>query len=316
MDRSENFNVLNVGRLPQSLLDRISDSFQLFDLNSIEDKEGYLATNGEKYTGVITNAAKGINGELLSLLPNLKVVSSYGVGLDKIDMNAAAARGIEIGYTPEVLNDCVADIAFGLVIDVMRNISAADRFVRSGSWASGHSWPMTRKVSGKRLGLVGFGRIGQIIAKRAIGFDMEIRYNTRKSVVGCKHHHEPSLERLAHWCDVLVIICSGGPSTRHLIDQKIMDALGSDGFLINVSRGSVVDQQALLSSLQNRTIAGAGLDVFEDEPEVPKAFFSLPNVVLQPHVASNTVETRLAMANLVFDNLAAYFRTGKLIAKA
>ena len=220
-----------------------------------------------------------------------------------------------------MLNDCVADLAFGLMLDVARGLSAADRYVRRGAWAGAGSpatapFPLGRKVSGARLGIVGLGRIGSTIARRAGGFDMSVRYHSRRPVADAPWPHEPSLPALAEWADYLVVIVAGGAGTRHLIGADVLDALGPRGFLINVSRGSVVDEAALVRALADKRIAGAGLDVFENEPNVPPALFALDNVVLLPHIASGTVETRQAMADRVFDNLELFFREGRLVSPA
>jgi hydroxypyruvate reductase len=248
-------------------------------------------------------------------MPALRVISSFGVGLDKVDVDAARARGVAVGYTPDVLNDCVADTAFALLMDVSRKVSAADRFVRRGDWLKG-AFPLTSRVSGKRLGMVGMGRIGRVIAHRSSGFDMEVRYHSRNKSSDVSYGYEPSLEALASWADYLVVATAGGPETRHLVSASVLEALGPDGYLVNIARGTVVDEAALVDALVNQRIAGAGLDVFEDEPKVPEALFALDNVVLQPHLASGTHETRAAMAQLVFDNLQAFFSTGKVLKSA
>jgi len=231
------------------------------------------------------------------------------VGLDQIDLQAASRRGIPVGYTPDVLNDCVADLAFGLVLATGRRIPEGDRFVRAGRWEQkpAAAFPLGRKVSGAKLGIVGLGRIGRTIAKRASGFEMDVRYHGRKPVEGVSWTFEPQLLELARWADFLVVITAGGAQTRHLIDAKVLDALGPKGFLVNVSRGTVVDEAALVKALQEKRIGGAGLDVFEREPQVPHDLFTLDNVVMVPHIASATVQTREAMAQRVMDNLAAFF---------
>jgi lactate dehydrogenase-like 2-hydroxyacid dehydrogenase len=242
----------------------------------------------------------------------LKVIASFGVGYDTIDVKAATRRGVAVSNTPDVLNDCVADLAFGLLIDVARGLSASDRFVRRGDWLKG-AYPLQTKVSGKRLGIVGLGRIGRVIARRASGFDMDIRYHNRRALNDVVFTYEPSLIELARWSDFLVVASSGGAETNHLISADVIDALGKDGFLVNISRGTVIDERALVDALVNQRIAGAALDVFEHEPKVPMELMSLDNVVLLPHVASATHETRQAMGDLVLENLRCYFRTGKLL---
>ncbi len=307
--------VLNAGRLPPALLARLAGAYTVVNLLDQADPAAHLAAHGADYQAVVTSAAVGLTPAQLAALPQLQVISSFGVGLDKLPVAEAQARGIVVGYTPDVLNDCVADTAFALLLDTARRVSEADRYVRAGGWLKA-AFPLGRKVSGAKLGLVGYGRIGRTIAQRASGFDMPVRYHARHAVAGAPHAHEPSLLELARWADFLVVITAGGPATRHLINAEVLAALGPDGFLVNVARGSVVDEAALVQALQQRSIAGAGLDVFEDEPRVPEALCALDNVVLLPHVASATVETRQAMADRVFDNLQAWIAEGRLISAA
>jgi len=304
--------LLNNGRLPPALLARLGEVCTLTHLGEQADPAAHLAAHGADYEALVTSAAVGVDAALLARLPQLKVISSFGVGLDKIDLAAARARGVAVGYTPDVLNDCVADTAWGLLIDVARGFSAADRFVRRGEWAQG-PYRLGRKVSGARLGIVGMGRIGRAIAQRSTGFEMPVRYHTRTPVAGLPWPHEPSLIELARWADFLVLITAGGAGTRHLVNAAVLDALGPQGYLINVARGSVVDEAALVCALSEQRIAGAGLDVFENEPHVPPALLSLDNVVLLPHVASATVQTRQAMADRVFDNLQSFMTQGRLL---
>lgn len=279
------------------------------------EREALLAARAGEFEAVVTSAAVGIPNALIDALPHLRVISSFGVGLDKIDPHHAAQRGIPVGYTPDVLNDCVADTAWGLLMDAARRFSAADRFVRRGDWPSG-PFPLTTRVSGKRLGIVGLGRIGRVVARRATGFDMDIRYHNRRPVADVPYGYEPTLAGLAAWADFLVVISAGGAGTHHLIDADVLRALGPAGYLVNVSRGSVVDEAALVAALQAGTIAGAGLDVYEDEPRVPEALRVLDNVVLLPHIASATTETRQAMAERVLHNLDHFFAHGEVAVAA
>jgi len=304
--------VLLKGTLMPELEARLAESFDLHLLRSEGEPQAFLAEHGARFSGLVTTAGYGADRALIDELPSLKVISSFGVGTDRLDLDAAKARSIAVGNTPDVLNDCVADLAMGLVIDVARGISASDRYVRRGGWPRG-AYPLQTRVAGKRLGLVGLGRIGRVIAKRALGFEMDIRYHARRAVSEVPWRHEPSLLELARWADFLVVIVAGGPATRHLVSAAVLDALGPKGFLVNVARGSVVDEAALVDALIQRRIAGAGLDVFEHEPEVPGVLFTLDNVVLLPHVASATHETRGAMADLTFDNLASFYRDGRLL---
>jgi hydroxypyruvate reductase len=309
--------LLLIGNLMASLTEALTESYAVQRLADAADPAVFLAAHGSEFETVVTSAAVGLSEAQLAALPRLKVISSFGVGLDKLPLAAAQARGIAVGYTPDVLNDCVADTAFALMLDVARRTSEADRFVRAGHWARGglNRFGLSRKVSGARLGVLGMGRIGQAIARRAAGFEMDVRYHARRAVAGLPWAHEPSLTALARWCDYLIVITAGGPATRHLVNAEVLDALGPRGFLINVARGSVVDEAALVEALQQRRIAGAGLDVFADEPRVPEALFALDNVVLLPHIASATEETRQAMAQRVLDNLAA-FRAGRPLVSA
>jgi lactate dehydrogenase-like 2-hydroxyacid dehydrogenase len=201
------------------------------------------------------------------------------------------------------------------MIDVARGIGASERYLRAGSWPKG-AYPLQRRMSGKKLGILGLGRIGHAIAKRALAFEMDIRYHNRRPVADTSIAHEPSLVELARWCDFLVVIVPGGVATQHLVNEAVLNALGPEGFLINVARGSVVDEAALVRALKDKRLGGAGLDVFEHEPQVPAELMALDNVVLVPHIGSATVETRAAMAQRVFDNLDAYFKNGKLISQA
>ena len=309
--------LLQAGRLLPVLEQRLATDYALHCLANEAAPDAFLARHGADFAGLVTSAGgAGAPAALIDALPSLRVISSFGVGLDRIDLAAARARSIAVGYTPEVLNDCVADTAFALMLDVARRTAEADRFVRAGRWASGQAFGLGRKVSGARLGVVGLGRIGQTIARRAGGFDMEVRYHSRRPVAGVPWAHEPALLDIARWADFLVVITAGGPATRHLIGAQVLQALGPKGFLVNVSRGSVVDEAALVQALQSGAIAGAGLDVYQDEPRVPEALLCMDNVVVLPHVASATHETRRAMADLVLANLQSFFTTGRVAVAA
>jgi lactate dehydrogenase-like 2-hydroxyacid dehydrogenase len=301
-------NSSNLGAIQPQLDER----FDIHKLWQEPDPEAFLAARGAEFVGLVTSAQFGADAALMDKLPSLKVISSFGVGFDKVDVAAAYKRGIMVGYTPNVLNDCVADIAWGLLIDVSRGISASDRYVRRGEWPKAN-YPLQTRVSGKRLGILGLGRIGKAIAKRGEGFSMDIRYTSRNPVADAPYRYEPSLVELARWCDFLVVAAAGGAATRGLVSAAVIEALGPKSFLVNVSRGTVVDEAALVDALVHKRIAGAGLDVFENEPHVPPALFELDNVVLLPHVASATHETRLAMGELVLANLDSYFSRGCLV---
>jgi len=302
--------ILQIGRMPLPALEaELTAQYNVTCLADQPDATAFLAAQGTEFTGVVTTAAIGLKGEVMAALPNLKVISSFGVGFDALDIDAAKARSVQVGYTPGVLNDCVADMAFALMLDVSRNIAASDRFVRRGQWPKAR-FALGSRVSGKRLGIVGMGRIGQAVAERAAGFRMEVGYHNRRPAEGCAQPYFESLTALAQWADYLVLTVAGGVGTRHLVNRDVLDALGPQGYLINVARGSVVDEAALIDALAERRIAGAGLDVFDNEPHVPAALMALDNVVLTPHTASATHETRRAMADLVLENLQAFYATG------
>lgn len=307
--------ILQGGRLLPALEAALAEGYALTRLVDQPDPASFLAEHGHRFSGYVAGAATGLPAATLAALPNLRVVSQFGVGLDALDLPALRARGVAVGYTPDVLNDCVADLAFALVLDTMRATPAADRFVRRGDWLRGQ-FPLGRRVSGARLGLVGLGRIGRTIAERSSGFRMDVRYHSRRPVDGVAWAHEPSLHALAAWADVLVVITSGGEGTRHLIDAAVLDALGPEGFLVNVARGSVVDEDALVRALQDGRLGGAGLDVYADEPRVPEALRSMEQVVLCPHIASATHDTRQAMAARVLENLAAFYGQGRVLHSA
>ena len=247
-----------------------------------------------------------VSASLIEQLPALEIISVMGVGYDGIDVAAAKARGVTVTHTPNVLNDDVADLALGLMLSTARQLPAADRYVRAGEWSKG-PMPLARKMSGARLGLVGMGRIGQAIAQRAAAFGMRIAYTARSERPGLPYRYLPSPTSLAAESDFLVVITPGGAGTRKLIDAQVLEALGAKGILINVARGSVVDEAALVDALERGVIAGAGLDVFESEPNVPERLRALPHVVLTPHIGSATTDTRQAMADLTVANLRAHF---------
>jgi lactate dehydrogenase-like 2-hydroxyacid dehydrogenase len=268
------------------------------------ERDALLAAVASRIEVLVTTGGAGAARPLIERLPNLKLIACYGVGVDAIDLIAARERGIAVTNTPDVLTDDVADLALALILDAMRGISAGDRYVRAGRWPQG-AFPLQTRMSGKRLGIVGMGRIGQAIARRASAFDMRVAWHGPRSKE-LPYRYEADLVALAQSVDVLVAACPGGAATRGLIGRRVLEALGPRGFFVNIARGSVVDEVALVELLAARQLGGAGLDVFVDEPRVPGRLFEFDNVVLQPHVASATQETRTAMGRLVLDNVAAH----------
>ena len=303
--------VLQVGTLKPSLAQTLQDDYAAYVLP--DEPAEFLATHGDEIRAVVTSGRIGVDAELMAALPNLGAIVNFGVGYDTIDVGTAASRGVLVSNTPDVLDDCVADTAVGLVIDVMRQFSAADRYVRAGRWPSQGSYPLTRQVSNKRVGIIGLGRIGTAIAKRLSAFGCSISYHNRHVVADTEYTYVDSPVGLASCVDVLIVAAAGGAGTRHLVSREVIDAVGEDGYLVNIARGSVVDEQALVEALQGGRLAGAGLDVFADEPNVPQALRTMDNVVLLPHVASGTVETRAAMEELTLRNLDSFLTTGRLV---
>ncbi|WP_021595331.1 2-hydroxyacid dehydrogenase [Actinomadura welshii] len=302
--------VLQVGALLPSLHRRLREHHDVVLLD--EQDEAYLDEHGAEFTALVTRAAVGVGKDLIDRLPRLRVITSFGVGYDTIDVAAASARGVQVSNTPDVLNDCVADVAVGGLIDVMRRMTDADRYLRRGDWHAG-PYPLTTKVSGKRVGVLGLGRIGRAVARRLEGFDIEVAYHSRHPVDGVDYRYVESVDGLAAWSDALVIAVAGGDGTRGLVSASTLEALGPAGHLVNIARGSVVDEPALVDALVNGRIAGAALDVFADEPNVPDELLPLGNVLLLPHIASATHETREAMGDLVFRNLQRFLSDGTLI---
>ena len=302
---SDKIEVLAVAALMPFLMEQLQREYTVHDRIHVSDPEAF-AKVAPRIRGVVANGEAKVPRELIGKLPALEVISVFGVGYDGVDVAAAHERGVPVTNTPEVLNDDVADLAIGLLLSIARRIPQADKFVRSGEWTKGPI-PLARKATGARLGIVGIGRIGQAIAHRAQAFRMEIAYTARSPRAGIPYTYYPSAEALAEAVDFLVVITPGGAATRGMIDAKVLKALGPQGYLINVARGTVVDQPALIAALKAGDIAGAALDVFIDEPNVPAELREMTNVVLTPHIGSGTRQTREAMGQLTFDNLRAHF---------
>ncbi len=284
---------------------QLDAAYQVHRLFDAKDRAALVAQVGPVIRGIATGGAHGVANDVFDALPNLEIIAINGIGTDAVDLDRARARGVRVTITPGVLTDDVADLAIGLMLAVSRRICVADRFVRDGRWPQAHL-PLSAKVSGKRLGIFGLGHVGREIARRGEGFAMTIAY-TERQPVEVAYRFVPALDDLAREADFLVIAASGGPATRGIVNRKVIDALGPKGILINVARGSIVDEEALVAALVEGRLGGAGLDVFVHEPNVPEALWSMDNVVLQPHQASATVDTRRAMAELVLANLAAHF---------
>jgi hydroxypyruvate reductase len=297
--------VLVVAKLWPPYMQELQETYVVHD-RTYETDPAAFALAAPRIRAIAGGGESQVTAALMAQLPALEMISVFGVGYDRYDVAAARARKISVTNTPDVLTDDVADMGIALMLAIARSVPQADKYVREGKWLNG-PMPLARKVSGSRLGIVGLGRIGGAIARRAAGFDMSIAYTSRNKVAASPYTYYPTPAALAAEVDFLMVITPGGAGTKGLINAEVMTALGKKGYLINVARGSVVDESALIVALQNGVIAGAALDVFEDEPNVPEALRAMNNVVLTPHVASATWQTRRAMADLAFGNLQAHF---------
>jgi len=295
---------LVIAPLAADLLQPLTADFSLVRWAELSDPLADLQQQGGNVQVVITNGVIGLPPGSAEHLPALKLIACNGVGYDAIDLDWARQRGIAVTNTPDVLSADVADLALALLLAVFRQIPLADQFVREGSWSKG-TLPLGRRLGGSRIGILGLGNIGKLIARRCAAFDTEIAYTGTQAQPQACHAFFPSPTALAQWSDVLIAAVPGGSATRHLVSATVLDALGPRGVFINISRGSVVDEQALIDRLASGAIAGAGLDVFATEPHVPEALRALPNVVLSPHIASATLQTRRAMAQLLVENVLA-----------
>jgi lactate dehydrogenase-like 2-hydroxyacid dehydrogenase len=286
----------------QGTQQRMEQQFNLIKLWEQPDRAAALKAAAPKIRALAHTGHSKVDPALMDALPKLEIIANFGVGVDQIDLEAAKSRGITVTNTANALNDCVADCAIALVLNTLRKFPQADKYVRAGRWKTDGTYPFTTSLGGKTLGILGLGRIGEEIANRAKAFKMDIRYHNRNKK-DVPWAYDPDPVTLAKNSDVLVAITPGGPETDKLVSAAVLDALGPQGYLVNVARGSVVDQPVLLKYLQAGKIAGAGLDVYYDEPNVDPAFFALDNVVLLPHMASATNETRTAMGLLQIENI-------------
>jgi len=303
-------DVLSIGSFPPATMTELAERFALHHHAHVPQKlEPALAT---RIRGLATEANRGASRALIALLPKLEIISLFGVRLDLVDIAAARERNVKVTNTPGVLGDEVADLAIGLMLASARQILFADRFVRDGKWAHG-PLPLGRSVGRKTMGIVGLGGIGRAIADRGAALRMRVIYTGPRRKSDAPFEYVPDLAELARRSDYLMVACKGGPETRHLVSAGVIDALGPKGTLVNVARGSVVDESALIAALSSGRLGFAALDVFQNSPKVNPAFLRLPNVILQPHQGSATVETRTAIGKLMLDNLIAWFERRPLL---
>ena len=306
-------DLLLIGPATDRMRDQMAAEFTVHELFALDDADGFMTEHGASILAVATDGHFGVKPDVMAHLSNLRVISCYGVGYDNIDAADCAARGITVSHTPNVLNAEVANTAIMLMLAVSRRLVRDDAYVRAGRWARDGGAPLSRSVENRIIGILGLGRIGEEIARKLQVFDPTIVYHSRTKKPGTSYRYYEDLTAMARDVDILICIAPGGSATRHLVNRQVLDALGPDGTLINVGRGSVVDEAALISALQDGRLGNAGLDVFEDEPNVPEALFAMENVVLLPHVGSATVETRQAMGDLTCDNLSQYLKDGKVL---
>lgn len=296
------FEVLIAGPMMPMILDGLANRYRTHHLWKVEDPDAFLAREGGRIQALAGGFGRKVDAAVLDRLPNLKIVSNFGVGYDMVDAAEADRRGIVVTNTPDVLSDEVADTAIGLLISTVRKFPQAERHLREGKWLGGN-FPLTASLRGRRMGIVGLGRIGKAIARRAAAFDLDICYHGRSRQPDVTLPYYADLVEMARAVDILMVIVPGGPSTARMVNRAVLEALGPDGILINVARGSVVDEAALIEMLAGNKILGAGLDVFEHEPKVPEKLLELDNVTLLPHIASASHHTRGLMGQLVMDNI-------------
>jgi len=299
--------LLQIGAFPPEVQAQIDAEFRCVSVADLE-QDPALA---REVRGIVTRSNQDVPAALVERLPGLEIIATNGVGYDLIPLGLAAQRNIVVTNTPDVLNAAVAELCVGTLLALLRRLPQADRFVREGRWANA-AFPLSTSLASKHVGIVGLGRIGKDIARRLEPFGVVLAYHGR-SDQHLAWRYEPDLATLARDVDVLIVVAPGGAETAHLIDAHVLAALGPDGYLVNVARGSLVDQAALLAALEQGTIAGAALDVFDQEPDIDPRFFTLDNVMLTPHLGSATRETRAAMAQLMLDNLRSWFRSGRAL---
>lgn len=300
--------ILQLGEYPEADEALLNEHFVMHRFFEVEDKAAYLRTHGEKIQGIATRGDLSAPAEIIDALPNLEIISVYGVGYDGVDLQAAARQNARVTNTPDVLTGDVADYAIAMMLAQSREVVKCDQWVRDGKWSPQSSFGLTTRVHGKRAGVLGLGRIGLAIAKRLAAFDMQVFYSsTCEKPAASRWTYVPDAVSLASEVDFLFIACAATPETKHVVNREVIEALGPHGMVINISRAQNIDESALLDALEDGRLGAAALDVFEGEPDLNPRFLSLDNVLLQPHQGSGTVETRRAMGDLMRENLIAHF---------
>ncbi|GAA5113236.1 2-hydroxyacid dehydrogenase [Pseudonocardia adelaidensis] len=306
MTTSDRVEIAAIGPQRPRVLEALRAEFTLHEIAATDDVAAALGPAAGRVRGVVTSPMIGVSTKVMDALPNLEIAALFGVGLERTDLVAARERGVVVTTTP-VLYEDVADLAVVLALDVTRRVTEADRWLRTGKWAAGGQFPSGHRFSRKRAGILGMGRIGRVLATRLAAFGMDVRYFDPKPATDVDYPLYPSGVELARDSDFLFLCAAGGPGQRNLVDAEMLSALGPQGVFVNISRGWLVDEDALVEAIVSGTIAGAGLDVFEDEPNVPQALRDADNVVLLPHIASNTEETRRDMDDCMVDNVRSWF---------
>ncbi len=305
--------ILMMGPIPAAQMQELEENYDVTKLWLAPDPEATLAAVRQDITAIVSTAFGKVSAKLIQALPNLEIISHFGVGYDSIDVAAAQERAVIVTNTPDVLTDDTADIGLALTLAVFRRIVEGDIYVRSGQWAKKGAMPLGRGLRGRTMGIIGMGRIGQAVAARARAFGIQIAYTGRGKKAGVDAAFYPDAVSLAAASDILMICCAYTPDTHQLVNMPVLKALGRDGVVVNIARGKIVDELGLIDALQSGLIAGAGLDVFENEPDVPSALCRLDNVVLLPHLGSATHDTRAAMGRLVLENLRLYFEKAEVL---
>lgn len=306
--------LLLMGPLFDKTMQTLESTYEISRYWEASNPDELLDSLSQTCVGVVTDGGRGVEKRILEKLPNAKVVSVFGVGVDAVDLDYCKTNGIAVGNTPHVLSDDVADLAVGLALATCRQIVNADAYTRANSWAASGAFPLTTRMMGKKAGIFGMGSIGECLATRLTAFNMSVSYCNRNQKSNSPYRYVASLEQLASEVDFLFITAAATQGTIGAVNEAVLNKLGESGYLINVSRGTLVNEPALIDCLSNNKIAGAGLDVFHDEPNVPPALLTMSNVVLQPHIASGTFETREAMGDLMLENLSCHFSNKPLTA--
>ena len=302
--------VLIYSRFPKSLMVRIGEKFELIDAGGKPPSTVFSKEQLANVRALITAGGQKLGGDVMDMLPKLGAIVCYGTGYDGVDLNSAKERKIIVGNSPEANASAVADLAMTLMLAVTRRIIPGDQYVRSGGWASATPSPLMAPLMGMpgaKIGVYGMGAIGRKIASRAAAFEMNVGYFNRTKYEYLPYSYYPSLEKLVEWCDILIVAVRAGADTQHIINADMLKKLGANGTIINISRGSTIDQKALIAALREKTIAGAGLDVYEVEPHKPDALSEFPNVIVTPHIGGHTLQAHQSMQDCVIANLTAFF---------